>query len=315
MTAAAVPDAATVRALPNLLIAGVKKAGTTSLFDWLGQHPSIAPSDVKATNFFTPLRHGAPVPPVASYAAHFAGAGPEPYRLESSTTYFYGGRVVAEAISRLLPDPRVLVTLRDPVDRLWSDYHMKVREHAPAIRGLSFHAYVDRCRAAYAEGDLSRHPGFTGFARGMYAADAEPWIRTFGERLRFVFIEQWSSDPRTAVGEILRWLELDPTDADALTYRRENLNIRYRSGGAAAASRRLYRAVSRSSPRARQLKPLLRQAHDRINGRPNHATMGPGIRAELEAAYRPANVQLARLLLARGQRDLPAWLSTSIAGG
>ena len=44
--------------LPNLVIAGVPKAGTTSLFNYLAQHPDICPSDVKETRYFEPLRYG-----------------------------------------------------------------------------------------------------------------------------------------------------------------------------------------------------------------------------------------------------------------
>ncbi len=59
--------------LPNLIIAGVGKAGTTSLFWYLSQHPGICASDVKEIQYFTPLSEGDGVlPPLSEYARHFA---------------------------------------------------------------------------------------------------------------------------------------------------------------------------------------------------------------------------------------------------
>jgi len=50
--------------LPNLVIAGVAKCGTTSLFSMLGQHPQILASDLKELNYFSPLADGKPLPPL-----------------------------------------------------------------------------------------------------------------------------------------------------------------------------------------------------------------------------------------------------------
>ena len=57
------PELATGRR-PNLVIAWVSKAGTTSMFHYLGQHPDVGTSDVKEVRYFTPLRYGEELEPI-----------------------------------------------------------------------------------------------------------------------------------------------------------------------------------------------------------------------------------------------------------
>src|SRR3712207_9448996 len=58
--------------LPNLIIAGVGKGGTTSLFRYLGQHPQVCASRVKELRYFQSLRYGEPMAPLDQYTRHFA---------------------------------------------------------------------------------------------------------------------------------------------------------------------------------------------------------------------------------------------------
>src|SRR5688500_8554449 len=69
-SAAAVPHDVRMR-LPNLIIAGVPKGGTTSLFRYLAQHPDICAARNKELRYFDAVRYGEPVAPLSSYAEHF----------------------------------------------------------------------------------------------------------------------------------------------------------------------------------------------------------------------------------------------------
>ena len=133
--------------LPNLIIAGVGKAGTTSLFWYLSQHPGICASDVKEIQFFTPLSEGDGVlPPLSDYARHFAAWIDQPYRLEASPQYFHGGKPIVDAMRETLDRPRVIVMFRDPVERLWSQYRFMRSRMADLPDDMTFEAYVARCR-------------------------------------------------------------------------------------------------------------------------------------------------------------------------
>ena len=76
------------RGRTDAIIAGVNKAGTTSLFVSLSTHPDVAPSSIKETRYFLPARYGAPLPPAAEWHAYFADAGDRPVHLEATPSYF-----------------------------------------------------------------------------------------------------------------------------------------------------------------------------------------------------------------------------------
>jgi hypothetical protein len=105
--------------LPNLVIVGVGKARTTSLFEYLGQHPDICPSAVKETDHFSPLRFaGGVLPPIESYLRHFRHCAGSRWVLEATPAYCYGGQPVIDAMREVLGRPRVVIILREPAERL-----------------------------------------------------------------------------------------------------------------------------------------------------------------------------------------------------
>lgn len=294
--------------LPNLLIAGVKKAGTTSLVHYLGQHPDVCAGDVKAVNYFKGTAPGAPAMSLVDYAEHWAHADGEPYRLESPTTYFYWGRTMAEAVDRTLCHPRVVVSLRDPVTRLWSDFLMKRRQDPARFEAVTFEEYVRRGELAHRDGDLRAHRGYASVARGMYAEVAETWFDVFGDRFRLVFFEQWSRDPARLVRDLCGWLELDAGPVDHIQFPVRNARHDFRSRRVARAARVAYRRARSRFPGVVQLKPALVAAHRRVNGRGDDASMSPEMEAHLRALYAGSNRALATMLRARGYRTLPGWL-------
>ena len=80
----------------DAVIAGVNKAGSTSLFVSLSTHPDVAPSAVKETRYFLPSRYGRPLEPFATYERFFDDAGSRPVRLEATPSYLYGGTAVRD---------------------------------------------------------------------------------------------------------------------------------------------------------------------------------------------------------------------------
>ena len=84
------------RGRTDAIIAGVNKAGTTSLFVSLSTHPDVAPSSIKETRFFLPPRYGhSAARPRRSGTRTSPTAGDRPVHLEATPSYFYGGAAVA----------------------------------------------------------------------------------------------------------------------------------------------------------------------------------------------------------------------------
>ena len=109
--------------LPNFLVIGAMKSGTTSLFHYLQSHPQVYMSPLKEVDFFTAelnWERG-----FDWYRRQFTGAGPGVTAIgEASTTYTkypeYTG--VAERIAETLPDARLIYVVRDPIERIRSHY-------------------------------------------------------------------------------------------------------------------------------------------------------------------------------------------------
>lgn len=108
--------------LPNFLIIGAMKAGTTSLYEYLRRHPQIFMPAVKELNFFVAERNwdrGRDW-----YEKHFQGAEAASAVGEATTHYtrFPQFEGVPKRIAGLLPDVRLIYVVRDPVDRMQSEY-------------------------------------------------------------------------------------------------------------------------------------------------------------------------------------------------
>lgn len=127
------------RRLPDFVIIGAMKCGTTSLFRWLGAQPEVWLPEIKEPHFFSRddrWRRG-----IDWYASLFAQAGPDFVTGEASASYSDPHRspVAADRMARLLPDARLIYLVRDPVERLRSHYRHEVqrsRERRPLVEAL-----------------------------------------------------------------------------------------------------------------------------------------------------------------------------------
>src|SRR5688572_28049600 len=111
--------------LANLIIAGVNKAGSTSLFHYLSAHPAICGSRDKETCYFLPVLYNEPLAPISRYESQFSGCGPSRYRLEATPGYITGGKRMVETISETLGSVKIIIILKEPVDRLVSFFKRK----------------------------------------------------------------------------------------------------------------------------------------------------------------------------------------------
>lgn len=286
--------------LPNLVIAGVSKAGTTSLFHYLGQHPDIGTSDVKELRYFTPLRYGEQPEPIETYAAHFKACETERYALEATPGYFYGGERLARGMDDVLPGVRVLVSLRSPVDRCWSWFgFVKSRLRIP--KEMTFEAYLDRCEELHragVDGDIENQP-FWGMGGGCYAQWLDAWTETFGDRFRIVFFDDLVRDPESVTASACEWLGLDPDPVGTFEFAVDNKTEPYRNKQLQNVAVRVNRRAESFFHKHQDVKRWLRRGYYSVN-RAHTDTMPPEMRARLDEFYRPHNERLADQLAALG---------------
>ncbi|MEJ7640094.1 MAG: sulfotransferase [Singulisphaera sp.] len=127
--------------LPNFIILGAAKAGTTALYHYLGQHPQVCMSRTKETNFLAlmddPLDFRGPgdrdyiarfsVTTLDGYREQFRGCEAKPAIGEASPLYLYSPKA-PRLIGEFVPDAKLIAILRNPVDRAYSAFLHLVRD-------------------------------------------------------------------------------------------------------------------------------------------------------------------------------------------
>jgi hypothetical protein len=300
----------------NMVIVGVPKAGTSSLFDYLAQHPDVCGSDEKETgyfNFYSPWRKQGPPPPIEEYARHFAHSTGERYALEATPTYCYGGPEVISAIRTVLGKPKIILILRDPADRLWSAYTFQ-RQVGNNPRFPDFAHYVDTLEQHRREG-VAMVPGngLHGLEIGFYADYTGGWLDEFGDDMRVVFLEDLRRDPRTVVTSLCAWLGIDTEVVATLDYAARNVTRHPRSTRLAHAARTLKRQSERLNLLPTSAYKRMRSGYYRLNSGEITERFDPALRRRVEEIYRESNQATAQLLAAHGYEELPTWLRVGSA--
>jgi Sulfotransferase domain len=298
--------------LANAVIAGVEKAGTTSLFRALSEHRDVAPASVKETRYFQPLLYGQALEPLSEYEAYFTGAGDERIRIEATPRYFYGGATVAHAIRDALGAPRILIVLREPVARLVSFFEsQKARLRIPA--DLSAADYL-ACSDELTDADF-RHPtnhAWFGVRGGRYADWLPAWHETFGPDLQILFFEELIDEPAASLGAVAGFLGIDPDGYATLELADENRTTAYKRAGFQRVALGVNDRLERFLRRHYKLKERMRALYYRLNGAAASREALPSeVRDELRRRYAEPNARLVRQLDEMGVAA-PQWTRESV---
>jgi hypothetical protein len=209
------------RLLPDHLIIGGQRCGTTSLHAYLAQHPLVPRTLRKEVHYFD-LNHDRGV---EWYRRHFATVGyartlrlvhrAAPSIGEATPDYVFFPHV-ARLAHELLPEARLIALLRDPVDRAFSHYQ---KERARGFETLPFAEAVER-EPERLEGELERmvaDPGYHShaydhhsyLARGVYADQLSRWLELYPrDQLLAVRSEDMFRDPALMHRRVLEFLDL-----------------------------------------------------------------------------------------------------------
>jgi hypothetical protein len=296
----------------HLIVAGVHRSGTTTLFNRLARHPEVDASRIKETNYFLPARYGRPLAPPSSYEKQFRFPPASKLTVEASPGYYCGGELVAEAIRERLPKTRVLVVLREPVERLESFYTF-MKSILAVPRGMTFAEYVDACLAlSPAELSAKELDMYRGLHDGLYADYYDAWHNSFDDRFRVCFLDDLSERPEEMLPEIAAWAGISPEPL-LEPLQADNRRSAYRIAALQRYARRFNAAHEPWLRRHARVKRLLRGAYRLVNGTPPAETVDEQVDAatlgRLVSFYAESNAQLAQLV-SRDQPDfrLPQWL-------
>lgn len=269
--------------LPTFLVFGAARCGTTSLHQYLGQHPEVFMSAVKEPQFFE--RTPKAPPTVEAYEALFAAAGDARAVGESTPTYIRHPEVPGR-VRELLPEVRLVALLRDPVERAYSSYLGLKRD------GLSVPATFE---AALREREHL-------VASGRYHEQLLRWYDVFRrERILVLLHDDLRDDPHPLFAELFAFLGVDPSFVP---------DLEQRLGATGRVANPVVRAAWERAERPRRLvRPLLPKGlRDRAYERVTRDLVRPPVaaetRADLVRTLRPDILALQDLL----GRDLARWL-------
>lgn len=314
------PDAGTAL-LPNVVLAGVRKCGTTSVFEWLSCHPQVCASPEKGTEFLLD-RNSRYLPEKLNYhelgLAGFARCFPH-YRAESvildATTRYYDQQTARQVLSSFEPQPRVVFLLREPADRLLSTFYYLKNNRGRLASDVSFSQFV-----AAVAGDFLKMPApdwpstaedlmelRREFEYGVYADFLLPWQAAFApDHLKVYLLDDLKRDPSAFMQRLAVAIGIDPAFYDHLDRTASNPSLHLKwprvHSGLRAVKRALVGRIGRRTWLHRAYAWLQRAPKPRLSAEDASAL------ARLRAWYAPSNRRLAEQFCL----DLSAW---EVSGG
>ena len=194
---------------PNLFIAGAPRCGTTSLHAWLPAIPGVFMSRIKEPNFFSRCVIGddypllKPIRKESDYLQLFSRADDATFVGEATPFYLEDPEAPAQ-IKHKSPDARILISLRDPVDRLYSHYLM-MRNNLADMG--SFMDEIERGLALQGNRNLA----VLDRSIDLYSRQIERYRGVFGNRRMMVLVlEEWTRDAERTLRAISGFLGLKP---------------------------------------------------------------------------------------------------------
>lgn len=219
---------------PDFIIAGAPRSGTTWLYRNLGTNPRIFLPANKEPRYFS-VAEGARLdfkgPGDASWMSHFVrdrgqyealfeGAAEGQLRGEASSDYLFRSATAARRICEQAPEARIVIMLRDPVRRAysnWLHHRRDGRERLPFRAALEAEAGRDREGWAW---------WWLYVERGLYAVQLEPFLSRFpAEQLLVLTYDELQADPAALLRRACAFLEVDPAVGGEVGLRRNESRL------------------------------------------------------------------------------------------
>lgn len=212
-----------MRLMPDFLVIGAQKCGTTSLYHYLVEHPLIVSPTRKQMHFFdnnfdkgvTWYRTHFPS---SLYKYYFKQVHKQDFITGEATPYYIFHPLAPARVAKLLPHAKFVLLLRNPVDRAYSHYNHEVRK---GTEKLSFAEALDKEPERLAgETEKMRaderyysfnHQRYSYLSRGVYVDQLLAWYNYFPqERFLVLTSEDFYAKPNVVVKEIVSFLNLPP---------------------------------------------------------------------------------------------------------
>lgn len=216
--------------LPNFIIIGAAKSGTSSLYMYMKEHPEIYLSPIKEPHFFSfdseskcTSGPGDSVPnaitELETYMKLFDGVSNEKAVGEASPTYLYRPEAPIR-IHQMIPNAKLIAILRNPADRAFSAYMHAVRDQRETANDFRHALSLEEERKQKNWGPLWHYVSV-----GFYYQQLKRYYDLFGQKnIKVVLQEELEQNPSAVLKDIFLFLDVDPNFSP-------NLSIKYNVSG------------------------------------------------------------------------------------
>jgi hypothetical protein len=300
--------------MPNFLLIGAAKAGTSSMYSYLALHPEIYMSKNKEPQFFAyegwqpdycgpgdadAAANRLSVTNLKDYQDLFREVNQEKAIGEASTHYLYTPEA-SKRIKHYIPDAKLIAILRNPVDRAYSAYlHLRRDGREPLSNFIqALNQEEERKRKHWSP--IWRYKEF-----GFYSVQLQRYFDLFdSKQIKIYLYEDWKSQPINVIQDIFRFLEVDDSFVP-------DMSVRYNTTSRIPKNNFLHKMITKQNtirdivrtivpPTIR--KPIAEKVYQKNIERVNALT--PEVRKQLIPTFREDILRLQDLI----QRDLSAWL-------
>lgn len=263
-------------ALPNFLICGTQKGGTTALYHYLREHPEIFMPKVKEVHFFDlNWQRG-----LKWYEGYFEGVKNAKAIGEASPFYMYLEEV-PKRIYEVLPDVKLIFILREPVSRAYSHYWHEVRL---GYESLTFEEAIKMEEERLSTKDIFYRQQYSYKDRGKYVTQLRRYRKYFSDEQMLILLkEELKKDPQKVMKEVFEFLGVN------LEFKSPNWYTPHYIG----ESPRIWRLQQLKSKIS---SPLLKKLIDWINLKPGYPPINPQTKKSLNEYFKPYNNELERFL-------------------
>jgi hypothetical protein len=201
------------------VILGAAKAGTTTLYGWLLEHPDVRGSAYKELNYFSHFYHRGD----DWYRAQFPREAERPFVCGEASPSYLVHLWAPQRMARLLPGVKLIVQLRDPVDRAYSHFQMRRRDGEEPLESFEAAAEAEAGRIADEHERMLRDAKYSSYRvacwsylmRSRYVEQLERWFRHFPrEQFHILTVEALAADPQGSFDDVVEFLDLPPQPLD-----------------------------------------------------------------------------------------------------
>lgn len=294
---------------PNLIINGVHKAGTTSLYKYLAEHPQVYASLKKELHYFTPLIHGGQLGSFDQYIDNFKNGAEAKIRLEASPSYFYGTQNIIENIEKTIGDVKFILLLRDPTERFVSFYKQMVKS-MQIDKAESFDVFLNKSIFEYQNPNSEKSMAYTRPIReGMYLDYIGDWLSLGKDSQKIIFFDELKKDPSQVMADLCRWLDIDTEFYRNYKFSIENKSLQPKNMFLHNIAYNVYMNNEVFFRKNQSLKKFLKRIYDMVNHKPFSNKSDQNMINVLRKIYNLPNKQLGNLLKQYGYDNTPSWMS------